>query len=415
MKNKSFIFYDPVHELITIDEKDRIILDLIYSPEFQRMHFIKQLGHLYLVFPGATHSRFIHMLGTYHLAKKLSSDYLSSHLSEYDRQLLLICSLLHDLGHGPFSHTFEFVFQINHEKQTLAIINDKSTKINKILSKFDATLISSINQVFNGTYKNPLIKELISSQIDVDRLDYLLRDSHFTGAKYTSIDTNWLFRSINVKDQKCIFNFSAIYGIEQYLMGRFYMYHQIYLHPRSVCKDMIMRNIFLCYKKLLTQNFNFKHSYGSLNSLVDQSISLSDFLDLNDQTIIKWINLLGQEEHKDLKALSQMYNNEIDYYYYISYDDEQNKQINQWAPACYARKKQNFKYFFDSYYPNKIASYSTGSTKQNEIYILDHNNKICTYDQLLPYQLKINQLYEKKTIFLSLFQHPKLNFKLATY
>lgn len=178
---------DPVHGYIHIE--DKVILDLINSKEFQRLRRIKQLGPTSYVFPGATHTRFEHNLGVYELTRRICEIFSKQYPSikpndglwnEKENIVAECAALLHDIGHGPYSHTFEHLFGTNHEKIGTQIITDKSTEINQILSKVAPAFPEAVASVIAKTYPNPQVVKMISSQADADRMDYLQRDAYFT-------------------------------------------------------------------------------------------------------------------------------------------------------------------------------------------------------------------------------------------
>ncbi|WP_317950591.1 HD domain-containing protein, partial [Rossellomorea marisflavi] len=177
------VFKDPVHRYVHV--KDRVIWDLIGTKEFQRLRRIRQLGTTYLTFHGAEHSRFNHSLGVYEIIRRIIDDVFAGRpeWSDDERLLSLCAALLHDLGHGPFSHSFEKVFHMDHEHFTQAIILG-DTEVNQVLRKVAKNFPKHVAEVIAKTYKNKLVVSLISSQIDADRMDYLQRDAYFTGVSY---------------------------------------------------------------------------------------------------------------------------------------------------------------------------------------------------------------------------------------
>jgi HD superfamily phosphohydrolase len=203
------VFRDPVHNLIAFHDKkwDRLLLELINTREVQRLRRIKQLGFSELVFPGANHSRFAHSLGVLHVTKKFLAQFDlvgPKRLSPYQRSLVLAAALLHDIGHGPFSHAFEKVTGIKHEKFTRDIISDPATQVCQKLRKFSRQLPRDLAQFFDEEADSreppadlpPYLTQVISSQLDADRCDYLLRDSYATGTDYGRYDLEWLLSHI---------------------------------------------------------------------------------------------------------------------------------------------------------------------------------------------------------------------------
>ena len=181
------VFKDPIHKYVHV--KDQLIWDLIKTKEFQRLRRIKQLGTLYLAFHTAEHSRFGHSLGVYEIVRRMIDESFVGReaWNNKDRPLALCAALLHDLGHGPFSHSFEKIFNTDHEAFTQEIITG-NTEVNEVLSRVSETFPQEVADVINKTHKNKLVISMISSQIDADRMDYLQRDAYFTGVSYGTFD-----------------------------------------------------------------------------------------------------------------------------------------------------------------------------------------------------------------------------------
>ncbi len=206
------VFRDPVHDYITVNHP--VISELVDTAEFQRLRRIKQLGTSSFTFHGAEHTRFSHCLGVYHIAKRIT-DYFSRNFPlewNPDENLLTQCAaLLHDVGHGAYSHTFEGLFNTDHEAVTREIITSPDTEINGILRKVSPDFPEKVASVISHEYSNPQVVQLISSQIDADRMDYLLRDAYFTGAVYGQFDLTWILRVI-VPTQKLLARAKFLYA-----------------------------------------------------------------------------------------------------------------------------------------------------------------------------------------------------------
>ena len=189
------VFRDPIHGTIIVD--NQIILDLIDTPEFQRLRRIKQLGTSSMTFHGAEHSRFGHCLGVYEITRRICNLFQRNYpqqapqdglWNDQERPVALCAALLHDLGHGPYSHTFEHIFHTDHEQITRRIITSESTNINRILRRVGNDFPQKVASVIDHTYQNPQVVQMISSQVDADRMDYLQRDSYYTGTNYGKFD-----------------------------------------------------------------------------------------------------------------------------------------------------------------------------------------------------------------------------------
>lgn len=236
------VFKDPVHRYVHV--RDQVIWDLISTREFQRLRRIRQLGTTYLVFHGAEHSRFTHSLGVYEIVRRIIDDVFNGR-PEWDnneRLLALCAALLHDLGHGPFSHAFEAVFGTDHEAYTRAILLG-NTEVNAILRKVDSGFPELVAQVIDNNYTNQQVVSLISSQIDADRMDYLQRDAYFTGVSYGHFDMERILRVMRPRKDMVVIKASGMHAIEDYIMSRYQMYLQIYFHPVSRSAEAVLNHI----------------------------------------------------------------------------------------------------------------------------------------------------------------------------
>jgi HD superfamily phosphohydrolase len=258
------VFRDTLYGNIPVEYQ--LIWDLIDTREFQRLRRIRQLSGVSMVFHTAEHSRFGHSLGTYYIANRMSSEVvdLKETLNEYEKVVFLCAALLHDVGHGPYSHAFEHVFGIRHEQITCDIIESPLSEINKILSKYP-NLSSDIAGIIRHDGKYPLIESLISSQLDVDRLDYLNRDAMFTGATYGVVDVDRLIRIMKVVDGQICYNDKGVHAIENYLMSRYHMYWQIYYHPVARSYEIILESIYKRIKNMIVEDKKIEEKVEEYN------------------------------------------------------------------------------------------------------------------------------------------------------
>jgi len=225
------VFKDPVHNYIHV--QDTVIWRLINTPEFQRLRRIRQLGTSYLTFHGAEHSRFSHSLGVYEITRRIISQFERGDFPDWpkeERLIALCAALLHDVGHGPFSHSIEEAFHMNHEDWTCRIVLG-DTKINAVLWQVDEMLPHKVAAVIAKTYDKPIVVNLVTSPLDADRMDYLLRDAHSTGVNYGTIDLDRILRLLRPHNGRIVVKESGMHAVEDYLMSRYQMYWQIYFHP----------------------------------------------------------------------------------------------------------------------------------------------------------------------------------------
>lgn len=277
------VFKDPVHRYVYID--DQVIWDLIATSEFQRLRRIKQLGTTYLTFHGAEHSRFNHSLGVYEIVRRIVNKIeKETGWTREDRLLCLCAALLHDLGHGPFSHSFEKVFSLDHEKFTQRILQE-DTEVNRVLKKINNDFPGKVAQVIEGTYEDKLVISLISSQIDADRMDYLLRDAYYTGVSYGQFDMERILRVMRPTDDKIIIKASGMHAVEDYIMSRYQMYWQVYYHPVTRSAEVILTKIFHRAKHLFEMNYDFDLEPTLLISLFKENVALADYLHLDENVV----------------------------------------------------------------------------------------------------------------------------------
>jgi uncharacterized protein len=241
-------YHDPLHGAITLDSADpteALLIQLINTPAFQRLRRIRQLGPASLTFHGAEGSRFTHSLGVMYVAR-LVFDRLAKRYPELlpHRTVTLCAALLHDVGHGPFSHTCEEIFHGNHEYWTQRILQE-SPEIQALLKSASPTLTQELVQVYRKQYPLPIISQMVTSQLDCDRLDYLMRDSYFTGASYGKIDLDRILLALDYEpmSQQLVVVRKGLAAIEHYLVVRYFMYVQVYNHSKNIAAGWLLERI----------------------------------------------------------------------------------------------------------------------------------------------------------------------------
>ena len=268
--NKLKIFNDPIYGFITIPNS--LIYDLIQHPYFQRLRRISQMGLSYLVYPGAHHTRFHHALGCMHIMQKTVQTlrFKGVTISNDEENALYIAILLHDIGHGPFSHAMEhsIVEEVHHEEISLKFMN-------ALNEEFEGKLDLAI-QIFKGEYHRKFMLQLISSQLDMDRMDYLKRDSFYSGVAEGNINSDRLIQMMNVQDDVLVIEEKGIYSVEKFLVARRLMYWQAYLHKTSVVAEITLTKI-LKRAKELTQKGEVLECSKPLSFFLNNKITTATF------------------------------------------------------------------------------------------------------------------------------------------
>jgi HD superfamily phosphohydrolase len=304
--NKRKIINDPIYGFVTIPNE--LIYDLLNHPYFQRLRRIKQLGLTNLVYPGALHTRFHHAIGAMHLMQEavLTLRQKDIAITDEEEQAVLIAILLHDIGHGPFSHALEhsIVKGVNHE--TLS-----SLFMDKLNEEFKGKLSLAI-KIFNDKYKKDFLHQLVSSQLDMDRLDYLKRDSFFTGVSEGVISSDRIIKMLNVVKNELVVENKAIYSIEKFLIARRLMYWQVYLHKTVLSAETLLVNILKRAKELSAKG---KELFGTpalllflKNNFTEKdfkkdAVLLDKFSKLDDNDIMASIKVWVDNDDKILSKL----------------------------------------------------------------------------------------------------------------
>lgn len=300
------VFRDPVHDYVYV--RHQIILDLIDSKEFQRLRRIKQLGTSQYTFHGAEHSRFSHSLGVYELARKICDRFVRNYSDEWDdseRLVTLCAALLHDIGHGPFSHTFEQIFNTDHERFTTEIILDENTEVNAILRRVSPDFPNEVASVITQEYPNPQVVQLISSQIDADRMDYLQRDAYYTGVTYGKFDLSRILRVIRPHKEGIAFQYQGMHAVEDYIVRRYQMYMQVYFHPVSRGMEVTLDRL-LTRAQDLYQTGKLPSEIPFLEPFFENDYTVHDYLRLDDNVLMYAISMWVNSEDRHLSTLAKM-------------------------------------------------------------------------------------------------------------
>ncbi|MCF6332050.1 MAG: HD domain-containing protein [Draconibacterium sp.] len=289
--NKKKIINDPVFGFINIQSE--LVFDLLEHPFIQRLRRIKQLGLSYLVFPGANHSRFEHALGASHLMRQaISVLRLKGHeITRDEAEAVTVAILLHDIGHAPFSHVLEnTLVEISHEEISLLLMNELNLQFK---GKLDLAI-----KIFTDRYKKKFLHQLVSSQLDMDRLDYLSRDSFFTGVAEGTVGIDRIIKMLNVWQDQLVVDVKGIYSIEKFLISRRLMYWQVYLHKTVVSAEFLLINVLKRAKELITSGINVFVT-PTLDVFMKNSFTPADFkhnITNKGKTVLEWYSLLDDND-----------------------------------------------------------------------------------------------------------------------
>lgn len=305
--NEKRVIRDAIHDYIHVDHL--IIWRLINSKEMQRLRRIKQLGGTYQVFQSAEHSRFVHSLGVYQVVRRmLETECLTNTLSDYDKLCVMCAGLLHDIGHGPFSHSFEGVFEENHEDMTVRMILEKS-EVHDILVSLYKQLPQDVASIIQHTHPNRILIQMVSSQLDADRMDYLLRDSYMSGTTYGHFDMSRILRTMRIRDRKIVYKESGVQAIENYILARYHMYWQVYYHPTARSYEHLLQSVFQRVKDLYYDGYVFQTHLHYLIPMLEHRFQVSDFVDLDEAVILYYFKEFTREKDFILSDLSSRFLN----------------------------------------------------------------------------------------------------------
>jgi HD superfamily phosphohydrolase len=310
--------HDSVHHLIAFENTgcDKLLLKLINTREFQRLRRIKQLGFSETVFPGANHSRFAHCIGVLQMARLFLNRFeiLSKPVDQDVRKIVLCAALLHDLGHGPFSHAFEKVTKDHHERRTREIVEDEETEVHKTLGEDDAELPAAIASFWKGLPVSSVpgyLKHVVSSQLDADRFDYLLRDSYAAGVDYGEFDHLWLIAHLHIDEERSrlYLDSKALLAAEAYVFARYHMYRTVYFHKTTRAAEVMLRLLFQRYSSLVagkTVKDASEVVAGAPMEVVaafSSKLALRNFLMLDDPSISQFCKACESSGDEILKRL----------------------------------------------------------------------------------------------------------------
>ncbi len=385
------VFRDPLYGYITVDYK--IISDLIDSKELQRLRRIRQLSGVSMVFQTAEHSRFTHSLGAYQMANLILKNVEGIEvLNEYEQILFLCSALLHDIGHGPYSHAFENTIQDSHEDMTIKLILSEQTDVNRIL-RICPTLACDIAAVISHNGKFPLIEALVSSQLDVDRMDYLSRDAYFTGAAYGHIDYYRILRSMKIVKHKVLIRASGVHSIESYLMSRYHMYFQVYYHPVARAYECILEGIYARLKDMVEANETVDASIEAFLKVVRDNDDVLSYIELDDAYVNGFIKQLTKSEDKILNTLANAFQNR----HLFSFVDLNNNPTEETIQEIKNKYNEFTKrYYYKETTVSAVAYLHSKKSDINDIKVLLPNGDVKSLDEYSPIIKSLTQTSYKK-------------------
>jgi HD superfamily phosphohydrolase len=306
------LYRDAVHNIIRIETRSAagaMFAALVDAPEFQRLRRVRQLGLAYVAYQSAEHSRFTHSLGAFHLAARILDRLAGScAISEDEKTAVLAAALLHDIGHGAFSHVIESILGFHHEAYSIETILSEATGVNRVLAAFSSELPRRVASIIQGSFERKALGQLVSSQLDVDRMDYLLRDSLMTGAKYGIFDLEWIIKSIRIDEaaDRLYVSAAGIAAVEDYLQARYYMFRQVYFHRTLRSAESVLRSILKRAIELYRTGGDVWHVTASPfeKVLKGERLTLAEHLALDDADVIFHVKQWRQSADRILSDLS---------------------------------------------------------------------------------------------------------------
>ena len=325
------VLKDPVHSYIHINYE--VVWNCLDSKEFQRLRRIRQLGGDFQVYPTAEHSRFSHSLGVYEIVRRMVTEIksLSMELSEYDKICVMLAGLLHDVGHGPFSHAFEHITNHSHEDYTAKIILGE-TELNQVLTEVSPRLPEDIVSIIEHNHPNDILNQIISGQLDADRMDYLLRDSYFSATSYGQFDLERILRTMRVRKidenkKALVVKYTGIHSVEDYIMARYQMYWQVYYHPVARSYEAVFIQLFNRLKDIFKENKEYFSDMKVLIPFLEKSVvSVEEYFKLDENSLLYCFSLIQDKDDEIAADLARRLQNRR-LFEYVDYSEENLAQI----------------------------------------------------------------------------------------
>ena len=325
------VIKDPVHSYIHINYE--VVWNCLDSKEFQRLRRIRQLGGDFQVYPTAEHSRFSHSLGVYEIVRRMVTEIksLSVELSEYDKICVMLAGLLHDVGHGPFSHEFEHVTNHSHEDYTAKIILGE-TELNQVLTEVSPRLPEDVVSIIEHNHPNDILNQIISGQLDADRMDYLLRDSYFSATSYGQFDLERILRTMRVRKidenkKALVVKYTGIHSVEDYIMARYQMYWQVYYHPVARSYEAVFIQLFNRLKDIFKDNKEYFSDMKVLIPFLEKNVvSVEEYFKLDENSLLYCCSLIQDKDDEIAADLARRLQNRR-LFEYVDYSEENLAQI----------------------------------------------------------------------------------------
>ncbi|WP_334078060.1 HD domain-containing protein [Paenibacillus sanfengchensis] len=391
------VFKDPVHNYIHV--QDEMIWSLINTAEFQRLRRIRQLGTSYLTFHGAEHSRFSHSLGVYEITRRIISQFERAEYPDWpqeEKMVTLCAALLHDLGHGPFSHSIEQAFQMNHEDWTCKILLG-DTEVGEVLRRHREDFPEKVAAVIRKDYEHPIVVNLVSSPLDADRMDYLLRDAYFTGVNYGTIDMDRILRMLRPFQGRIVVKESGMHAVEDYLMSRYQMYWQIYFHPVTRSSEIILRQIFRRAKELYAGGHVFRFLPEPLPGLFNRELTVQEYL-LLDEALVQTAFMQWRVESDELLSdlCTRFLNRKL--YKYVEVESMDLETIDE-IRSAFERAGLHPEYDLEIDFPTDLpydVFRPNGESRDKQILLLDRQDQLKEISEVSDIVRSISGLHRGK-------------------
>lgn len=372
------VLRDPIHGYVNIEYE--VVWKCIDAKEFQRLRRIHQLGGNFQVYPSAEHSRFSHSLGVYEIVRRMVNEVqsLKEELSEYEKVSVMLAGLLHDVGHGPFSHAFEHVTKFNHEEYTAKIILE-DTQINRILSEVNPNLAQDVVNIIEHKHENDILNQIVSAQLDADRMDYLLRDSYFSATSYGQFDLERILRTLRVHTsedgiKRLVIKQTGIHSVEDYIMARYQMYWQVYFHPVARSYETIFIQLFKRLKDIYIENKMYFNDLPFLVPFLETTLpTVQDHYKLDESSLLYYCMLIMEKEDKIASDLARRLLDR-DLFGYIDYTKENLEKTIEMVKAT----GYDPKYYVRS---EEVTTNPYSPYKGQKIFILSQNNQVLELEQ----------------------------------